>query len=213
MRLGRTTTRLLTGLTATAAVLAPSAAAHASAPQGTRSLAQVLAGGGAGFDHNPYDFDILTAAVGAVLKAKPGSPVAVLADGGTALTAFLPTDRAFENLARELTGAGRLPAEKQAFGTVAGLGIDTVEGVLLYHVVPGATINRKTAVKANGTKLTTAAGGTVTVRVTGRCLPRVTLRDADPSDRDPRVVRFDINKGNRQIAHAIDAVLRPADLP
>jgi len=26
-------------------------------------------------------------------------------------------------------------------------------------------------------------------------------------------VKFDINKGNRQIAHAIDAVLRPADLP
>jgi uncharacterized surface protein with fasciclin (FAS1) repeats len=213
MRLGRTSTRLLTGVAATVAVLAPSAAAHASAPLGTRSLAQVLAQDGTRFDRNPYDFDILDAAVDAVLKAKPDSPVAVLADGKVALTAFLPDDRAFENLARDVTGSRRLPSEKQAFATVAGLGIDTVEGVLLYHVIPGVTITRKAAVKADGAKLTTAAGSTVTVRVTGRCLPRVSLRDADTNDRDPRVVKFDINKGNRQIAHAIDAVLRPVDLP
>ena len=76
---------------------------------------------------------------GAVLKAKPNSPVKVLADGKTALTAFLPTDRAFENLARELTHSRKLPSEKQAFATVAGLGINTVETVLLYHVVgPGS---------------------------------------------------------------------------
>jgi uncharacterized surface protein with fasciclin (FAS1) repeats len=215
MRLGRTASRVLVGITATATVvvLAPSVAAQASAPLGTRSLAQVLARGGTGFDHNPYDFDILTAAVGAVLKAKPDSPVAVLADGNVALTAFLPTDRAFENLVRDLTGSRQLPGEKQTFTAVAGLGIDTVEGILLYHVVPGATITRKAAVKADGAKLTTATGATITVRVTGRCLPRVTLRDADRSDRDPRVVKFDINKGNRQVAHAIDAVLRPTDLP
>ncbi|GGK24452.1 hypothetical protein GCM10010124_16210 [Pilimelia terevasa] len=213
MRLGRTSSRLIAGIAATLATLAPSAAAHASGPTGTRSLAQVLARDGGGFDHRPNDFDILTAAVNAVLKAKPGSPVAVLADGGTALTAFLPTDRAFENLAREISGSHDLPGEKQAFTTVAALGIDTVEGVLLYHVVPGVTITRKAAVKADGAKLTTAAGSAITVQVTGRCFPRVSLRDADTDDRDPRVVKFDINKGNRQIAHGIDAVLRPADLP
>jgi uncharacterized surface protein with fasciclin (FAS1) repeats len=213
MRLGRTSARLLVGLTATVVTLVPSVAAHASAPLGTRSLAQVLARSGNGFDHNPYDFDILSAAVGAVLKAKPNSPVAVLADGKVALTAFLPTDRAFENLVRDLTHSRTLPSEQKAFTAVAGLGIDTVEAILLYHVVPGATITRKAAVKANGAKLTTAAGATITVRVSGRCFPVVSLRDADPNDRNPRVVIFDINKGNRQIAHAIDAVLRPSDLP
>jgi uncharacterized surface protein with fasciclin (FAS1) repeats len=213
MRFGRTSSRLLVSVTALAAVLTPAVGAQASAPQGTRSLAQVLAKGGAGFDRNPYDFDILTAAVNAVLKAKPGSKVAVLADGKVALTAFLPTDRAFENLVRDLTGSRARPSEQKAFTAVAGLGIDTVEAVLLYHVVPGSTITRSTAVRANGAKLTTAAGSTVTVRVRGRCFPRVTLRDADPSDRNPRIVKFDINKGNRQIAHAIDAVLRPSDLP
>jgi uncharacterized surface protein with fasciclin (FAS1) repeats len=213
MRIGRTPTRLLVGITATVTALAPGVAANASTALGTRSLAHVLANGGAGLDRNPYDFDILNAAVNAVLRAKPNSPVAVLADGTVALTAFLPTDRAFENLARDVSGSRKLPSERQALTTVAGLGVDTVEGVLLYHVVPGATITRKAVVKANGTQLTTAAGSTVTVKVTGRCLPRVTLRDADTNDRNPRVVKFDINKGNRQIAHAIDAVLRPADLP
>jgi uncharacterized surface protein with fasciclin (FAS1) repeats len=212
MRIART----FVGAAVAVAALLPATAAQATKPLGTRSLAQVLAGGGKSFDRNSRDFDILNAAVGAVLKAKPNSPVKVLADGKVALTAFLPTDRAFENLAREVTRKRALPTEKQAFTTVAGLGIDTVEAVLLYHVVPGATIARGTAVRSNGAKLTTAAGTTVTVRVSRNCLPwltRVTLRDADTNDRDPRVVAFDINRGNRQIAHAIDAVLRPVDLP
>src|SRR4051812_27146010 len=115
MRFGRTSSRLLVSVTALAAVLTPAVGAQASAPQGTRSLAQVLAKGGAGFDRNPYDFDILTAAVNAVLKAKPGSKVAVLADGKVALTAFLPTDRAFENLVRDLPGSRARPSEQKAF--------------------------------------------------------------------------------------------------
>ncbi len=167
-----------------------------------------------GFDRNGRDFDILTAAVLAVLKAKPASPVAVLTDGGTALTAFVPTDTAFEKLVADLQGTRRLPGEKAAFTAVAGLGIDTVEAVLLYHVVPGATIDRRAALKSDGAKLVTATGASVTVDVTGWCFARqVRLIDADRSDRDPRVVKFDINRGNRQIAHAIDAVLRPSDLP
>ena len=71
---------------------------------GTRSLAAVLAKDGAGFDRNWNDFDIVDNAVTAVLTAKPGSAVGVLADGKVALTAFLPTDRAFRNLASDLTG-------------------------------------------------------------------------------------------------------------
>jgi hypothetical protein len=41
----------------------------------------------------------------------------------------------------------------------------------------------------------------------------VRLIDADRNDRNPRIVRFDINKGNKQVAHGIDRVLRPVDLP
>ncbi|MFZ1114737.1 MAG: hypothetical protein WAN44_02790 [Propionibacteriaceae bacterium] len=51
-------------------------------PTGTRSLAALLAKDGSGFDKNWSDYDILdnaVGAVGAVLAAKPKSPVAVLA--------------------------------------------------------------------------------------------------------------------------------------
>ncbi|MGA5301664.1 fasciclin domain-containing protein [Nucisporomicrobium flavum] len=208
-----------TAATATAAVLAVTAVgaagASASGKTGTRSLAAVLTKDTSGFDRNSRDFDVLTAAVLAVLDAKPASPVKVLTDGKVALTAFVPTDAAFQKLVADITNSRKLPSEKQAFTAVAGLGIDTVEAVLLYHVVPGATIDRKAALKSDGAKLTTAGGGKVTVDVT-RCWygPRyIRLVDADRSDRDPRVVKYDINKGNKQIAHAIDRVLRPSDLP
>jgi hypothetical protein len=116
---------------ATAAVVASAltatpASAHTK-PLKTRSLAAVLTADKGGFDRNGHDYDILTAAVQAVLKAKPGSKVAVLADGKTPLTAFLPNDRAFQLLVADITGARKLPGEKKAFTAVAGLGIGTVE--------------------------------------------------------------------------------------
>ncbi len=189
----------------------PAVAAH---PLGTKSLASVLLADKSGFDHNGKDFDILRAAVLAVLKAKPNSPVKVLTDGNTALTAFLPTDQAFELLVQDITKSKHLPTEKAAFAAVAGLGINTVETVLLYHVVPGATVDAKTALKADGTALKTAQGGTIKLHV-GLHYPSVTftLVDADTNDRDPNVIKVDIDKGNKQIAHVIDRVLRPVDLP
>jgi uncharacterized surface protein with fasciclin (FAS1) repeats len=199
---------------ATAAIVASAlTAAPASAHSGTRSLASVLGADRSGFDRNGHDYDILTAAVGAVLAAKPASPVGVLADGRTALTAFLPNDLAFQRLVADIQHTKRLPGERKAFTAVAGLGIDTVESVLLYHVVPGATINRKAAVKADGARLATAAGSTIKVDVYGRWWKRIKLVDAYRTDLNPRIVRFDVNRGNRQIAHGIDRVLRPIDLP
>ena len=142
---------------------APSASAHTST-SGNRSLATVLAKDGSGFDRNWNDFDIVDNAVQAVLKAKPNSPVKVLADGKTPVTAFLPTDRAFQLLVKDLTGTS-YRSEKQVFTAVAGLGIDTVEAVLLYHVVPGSTITYRQALRADGSDLTMASGGTVEVKV------------------------------------------------
>ena len=202
-------------IAATVIVGSTLAAAPAAAHNrpGTRSLAAVLTADKSGFDRNGHDYDILTAAVQAVLRAKPSSPVGVLADGRTALTAFIPNDRAFQTLVADLRHTTRLPSERASFTAVAGLGIDTVESVLLYHVVPGTTINRAAALKADGAALPTAAGASIKVDVYGYWWKRVKLVDADRSDRDPRVIRFDINKGNKQIAHGIDRVLRPIDLP
>ena len=190
----------------------PASAHGRTDPLGTRSLAAVLAKDGARFDRTPNDFDILDAAVTAVLTARPDSPVAVLADGTTPLTAFLPTDRAFRRLAEELTGK-RYRNERAVFTDLATtLGVDTIETVLLYHVVPGATVTYKQALRSDGAVLTTAlTGSTLTVDV--RRHRRVVLVDADTNAANPQVVRANVNKGNLQIAHGINRVLRPVDLP
>ena len=62
----------------------------------------------------------------------------MLAKGRTRLTAFVPTDRAFRRLVRSLTG--NLPrTEKATFRAVATVAdVDTLEAILLYHVVPGS---------------------------------------------------------------------------
>jgi uncharacterized surface protein with fasciclin (FAS1) repeats len=203
-------TTVLTAPAAGAAVtISPAAASTSSHTLGTKSLVTVLSADKNGFDANSKDFDILTAAVVAVLKAKPHSAVGVLADGKVALTAFIPTDGAFRLLVRDLTGKNP-KSEASVFKAVASLGIPTVEQVLLYHVVPGATITARQALHANGALLKTAQGGAIKVRVVGANL---FLQDKDPNSRNPRVVVVNINKGNRQIAHAIDRVLRPLDLP
>ena len=212
LALGATTAVAAPANAAPTATAAPAAAVatttHHHHTLGTKSLVSVLTADKSGFDRNRKDFDILTAAVKAVLAAKPKSAVGVLADGKVPVTAFIPNDGAFAILVRDLTGTS-LRSESQVFKAVASLGIPTVEKVLLYHVVPGKTIDAKAALKANGAKLHTAAGLTIKVRVLGKT---IFLQDKDPDARNPRVVAADINKGNRQIAHAIDRVLRPVNL-
>ena len=81
-----------------------------------------------------------------------------------------------------------------------------IEQILEYHVVPGATITAKKAVKANGAKLKTAEGKTLKVIVKKG---KVFLKDKTAVTKNARVVQVDINKGNRQIAHGINQVLLP----
>jgi uncharacterized surface protein with fasciclin (FAS1) repeats len=130
------------------------------------------------------------------------------------LTVFAPTDQAFRLLVKDLTGE-TLRSEKKIFDSLVALaGVDTVEAVLLYHVVPGKTLTSGKVLKADGARLMTAAGKTVKVDVRMKPSLRITLKDKDKDDRDPRVVltALDINKGNLQVAHGIDRVLRPMDL-
>lgn len=202
----------LAGLLTAGAVAAATAlsAAPAHATTGTTSLAEVLAADGNRLDHNWQDFDIVDKAVHAVLGAKPDSPVAVLADGSTPLTAFLPTDRAFRRLITDLTG-DRKATERGVLRTVtAAVSVDDLEATLLYHVVPGATITYRQARHADGAELTSALGPVIRVSV-GRA---VLLRDRDFDARNPRVLRgkANLNEGNEQIAHGIGRVLRPIDM-
>ncbi len=119
-----------------------------------------------------------------MLEAKPNSPVSLLADGGTALTVFAPTDKAFKNLASALAGHN-ITSESDAFDAVAGLGIDTVETVLLYHVIPGSTITSADALASNGAVLATADAGKNT-KVLVSDAPSIRLATTHRSSRTPR---------------------------
>lgn len=200
------------GLTsATAALPSPATAAPGPAPKaGNTSLAEVLGADGVKLDDNWQDFDIVEAAVYAVLDAKPDSPVGLLANGKVRLTAFVPTDNAFRKLVKDLTGkapgteAGTLKKVVKAAGS-----IDTVETILLYHVVAGQTLTSPKVLAAEGEKIQTAMGKSFRVHVTKS---GVVLNDKDKDDLNPKVVVLDINRGNKQVAHGIDRVLRPLDL-
>ena len=66
--------------------------------------------------------------------------------------------------------------------------------MLLYHVVPGATVTYRQALEANGARLATALEGSrVRVKVVHRVF--VQLVDADKDDRNPYVVQPNLNKG------------------
>ncbi|MGZ5399647.1 MAG: fasciclin domain-containing protein [Nocardioides sp.] len=196
----------------TTATLGLAPAQAQSDPLGQTSLAEVLAGDGLEFDDNWKDFDILDKAVNDVIAAKPESAVAVLADGSVKLTAFAPTDRAFRKLVRSVAGV-TAKDEATTYELASTLGVDTIESVLLYHVVPGAPITYKAAKKADGAKLTTANGAKLTVDYRKKS-GLVYLIDKDRDAKNAFVLprAKDINKGNRQIAHGVRAVLRPSNL-
>lgn len=203
-----------TAVALTGTVTLAGTAQAAQAPK-ERSLVKVLTADGNHFDRNGKDFDIVTEAALAVVKAKPDSPVAVLADGSTRVTAFVPTDNAFRKLAKDLTGK-RIKSEKRIFNTlVRTVGVDTIEDVLLYHVVAGKTLTSTKVLKSGGNAVRTALGPTIRIKVgTRKARPQIILVDKDRDDRNPRVVlrALDLNKGNKQVAHGINKVLRPVDL-
>ena len=221
MNTRRTISLALVGaaLATSIAVPAASAATPVDAPAG--SVLDLLEADGTAFDGNWYDFDILEAAARVVVSApdKGGSTVLALADPSAALTVLAPNDRAFQVLAHSLTGkwygteAGVLNGIAGAITGTLGADLeDTLEAVLLYHVIGGrATFADVKAL--NGESVTTVGGGSIGIRYY-RWFNLVVLRDADTSDANPWVVnsKRNITVGN-SIVHGISLVLRPIDLP
>lgn len=181
--------------------------AVSEAPLGINALTNVLGVSDFKFDTNLNDFDVLTYLALDVMGTRPNSAVWALADGSVQLTAFIPTDKAFQKLVKALTGK-TLVRERKIYEAVRSLGFDTVEKVLLYHVVVGAPILSEAAVAANGAELKTAEGSTIRVAFNGTTLK---LRDKDTKRVNPSVIlaQVDINEGNNQVAHPIDGVLLP----
>jgi hypothetical protein len=221
MKIRRSISLALAGAALVTAVAVPatSAATPVDAPAG--SVLDLLEADGTAFDRNWYDFDILEAAARVVVGApdKGGSAVLALADPAAALTVLAPNDRAFQVLAWSLTGtwyrteAGVLNGIAGAI--TKGLGADledTLEAVLLYHVIGGrATFADVKAL--SGTSVATVGGGSIGIKYY-KWLNLVVLRDADTSDANPWVVNGKRNiAAGKSIVHGISLVLRPIDLP
>lgn len=225
MNLRRTLSLAVVGAALTTAVAVPAASAATpaatpiDAPAG--SVLDLLEADGTAFDSNWYDFDILEAAARVVVSApdKSGSAVFALADPSASLTVLAPNDRAFQVLAKSLTGKW-YGTEQGVLGAIAGaitngLGADledTLEAVLLYHVIGGkATFADVKAL--SGKSVATVGGGTIGIKYYP-WLNLVVLRDKDTSDLNPWVInsKRNIAVGN-SIVHGIALVLRPIDLP
>ncbi len=194
-----------TAIAATAALGVGLAVTPATAKAGNNSLGAALLADGDEFDSNGRDYDIVTQAALAVIGADAKSPVALLTQGNKRATVFAPQDRAFVKLVEGLGVS--VDSEQAAFEAIAAtLSIKQIENILLYHVVAGKTITGKQAAKANGTKLTTAQGGKLTIKVKKG---KIRVVDQNKDFPTARVVQANINKGNKQIAHGINAVLVP----
>jgi uncharacterized surface protein with fasciclin (FAS1) repeats len=185
------------------AVASPAAAQDDALP----TLADILEAQGGGTDRNWYDFDILAAGVGVAGLSE------TLDTEGLDVTVFIPNDRAFQALVADLFGWRYwFASEAKILEKVASLGADTLETVILYHVVPGQ-IDSATALSVpRGTALTTLQGGDIKVYPKAR-LGTAILADNDRNDLNPFLVKskLDIQASNG-IAHGISLVLRPVDL-
>lgn len=159
------------------------------------------------FDKSWGDFDVFTSVFLDVWIAKPKSAVSAISDGTVKLTAFVPTDKAFQRLVKALTGK-KLKSEKAVADAVMSLGANTVEKVILYHVVLGDPILSPAALQANGAQLATAGGETLGVQVNGTT---INLIDKSDATKNALVIlsKVDINKGTTQVAHGINQVLLP----
>ena len=176
---------------------------------GTVSLAAALKLDQPAFDTNWYDHDVLVHLLNRVLAAKPNSPLAVLKDGTVPLTVLAPDDFAFRSLAGYRNGRGVvLSTEARVYAFIARLHIDTLERVLKYHLIPSGVIPAMDLLASNGLSLPTQEGSPIRVSIA----TSVRLVDVSTRPRESlvRLSDLDINKGNRQIAHSISAVLLPS---
>lgn len=166
------------------------------------TLLDVLKESGGSFDDDNTDFDMLLAALQATgLDEAADDPEADL-------TVFAPNDAAFISLAQSLGYEG--DDEEGAFQAIVDAAgvlrpedpLSFVSDVLTYHISPGA--QDSTAVLGSES-IDTLLGSEFGVDGT-------TLVDADPDAENAEIIATDI-AANNGVAHVIDEVLLPLDLP
>ena len=195
----RTITALVAGLAVlgftAGAAEAKKQSAAAAEPAGTIVDIAVAASSLDGPDADGKDYDLLVAAVLAT-----GLDGAL--SGDTQLTVFAPTDRAFQKLVADLTGADELPSEADTLDAILDtFSVEQIAAILTYHVTPGAL---DSAAVLGSESLTMLSGGIVTPRSPGF------LGDGAEDARDPKLVKqaIDIVATNGYI-HTSDRVLLP----
>jgi uncharacterized surface protein with fasciclin (FAS1) repeats len=207
--------RWMAGLLAASALATVAAVPVSAADPAT--VVDVLGADGQAFDSKWSDYDIVERAALAVLAAKPSSAVGALADPAAELTVFAPTDRAFRQLVNDLTG-NRPATEARTFNQLVKAvsrlvgpqnTIDTIEAILLYHVVPG-NVPSSVALTLDGTKVITASG--VPFRVVVDTSVRLADQDRNAPNAELLLGRLDIDAGN-SVIHTVNRVLRPINLP
>lgn len=109
----------------------------------------------------------------------------VLADESKTFTVFAPTDEAFDSLGDEALSA--LLADT-----------DALQGILLYHVISGQSVDAQTAISLAGTTVEMANGESISL----------TMMDGNLLIDSSIVIATDIQTSNG-IIHVIDAVLLP----
>lgn len=160
-----------------------------------------------GFDSNLADFDVLDAAIDAA--GLDGA----LSDPNVNWTVFAPRDAAFVRLAKDLGYTGP-PDEAEAFAylvdalTALGGGdpIPVLTEVLLYHVAPwqlfsDQVVGRRQIGTLQGEMVKVVSGSRGNI-----------LKDLEPDIPNAAIIAVDIKAANG-VAHVIDRVMLPVDLP
>jgi uncharacterized surface protein with fasciclin (FAS1) repeats len=153
---------------------------------------------------NWYDFDILTK-----LVVVDETLVPAVTDPNTAVTLFAPNDRAFQLLAKDLTGRW-FATETKTFNALAKAvanGDVDLTNVLTYHVVGSKVV--KADVPFN-TPVATLNGGTITFK---KKWFGIQIQDEVSAFRNPTIIRTDIGAdSSHSVIHSISRVLIPANV-
>jgi len=194
---------------------------------GQKALTVVLDVADFALDPNWNDFDIFAGMVSTYLQNRPNGSARVLADGKTALTCFVPTDRAFKTFASNLKGK-LIKNERNVFtylldfaqvtadnaSIISGgryTAVDVLETMVLSHCTTGTMSSEMLHTSARKRlPMTMLSGAVLTPRIV---YGKVTLYDAGTKFYNPRrTPQPTINAGNRQVAFAISDLIVPVDL-
>jgi uncharacterized surface protein with fasciclin (FAS1) repeats len=175
--------------------------------QNTRTIAEVVVAKSSanGFDHRPWDYDVL------IRAATTAGLVDELADRDAELTVFAPNDAAFVRTARDLgyTGTSESGAWSFLVAALTDLGggdpLPVLRDVLLYHVSEGRTGAVRVVFSSS---IDTVLGASIGVR------RGIVLVDKDPQLPNPLLKLGAVNvPASNGVVHTITRVLVPVDVP